>query len=54
SVQHVPCKFFKNGACTAGKNCIFSHSKELTTSTSVCKYYVKGNCKFGSKCALQH
>lgn len=53
-VQHVPCKFFKNGACTAGKNCVFSHSKEIQPSDTVCKYYVKGNCKFGNKCALQH
>ncbi|KAI0226369.1 hypothetical protein L0F63_002750 [Massospora cicadina] len=53
-VQHVPCKFFKNGACTAGKNCVFSHSKEVQPSAALCKYYLKGNCKFGAKCALQH
>lgn len=53
-MQHVPCKFFKNGACTAGKNCVFSHSKEVQPSAVLCKYYLKGNCKFGNKCALQH
>jgi hypothetical protein len=50
----VPCKFFKNGACTAGKNCVFSHSKDVEPENLICKYYTKGNCKFGNKCALSH
>ncbi|KAK9711451.1 E3 ubiquitin-protein ligase makorin-1, variant 3 [Basidiobolus ranarum] len=54
ALQHVPCKFFKNGACNAGKNCIFSHSMDLNPESAVCKYYLKGNCKFGNKCALLH
>ncbi|ORY06065.1 hypothetical protein K493DRAFT_141772, partial [Basidiobolus meristosporus CBS 931.73] len=51
---HVPCKFYKNGACNAGKNCVFSHSTQVNPEHSVCKYYLKGNCKFGNKCALLH
>lgn len=54
NLKLVPCKFFKNGACTAGKNCMFSHNPELFQSRAVCKYFLKGNCKFGSKCALAH
>ncbi|KAK9764801.1 hypothetical protein K7432_007399, partial [Basidiobolus ranarum] len=54
ALQHVPCKFYKNGACNAGKNCIFSHSMDANPESSVCKYYLKGNCKFGNKCALLH
>lgn len=54
SLQHVPCKFFKSGACTAGKNCVFSHNKESTPDGFICKYFLKGNCKFGNKCALAH
>jgi cleavage and polyadenylation specificity factor subunit 4 len=26
SLDHVPCRFFKQGACTAGDSCPFSHS----------------------------
>lgn len=54
SLQHVPCKFFRQGTCTSGKNCIFSHDLELATEKTICKYFQKGNCKFGSKCALEH
>jgi hypothetical protein len=54
NLAHIPCKFFKSGACTAGKNCVFSHSKEPPSDNYVCKYFLKGNCKFGSKCALSH
>ncbi|ORX49101.1 hypothetical protein DM01DRAFT_1385246 [Hesseltinella vesiculosa] len=53
NLSHVPCKFFKQGTCTAGANCIFSHNLTPSTET-VCKYFLKGNCKFGSKCALLH
>ncbi|KAG5463136.1 MAG: hypothetical protein BJ554DRAFT_1542 [Olpidium bornovanus] len=54
SLQHVPCKFYKSGACTAGKNCMFSHNRESTPDGFICRYFVKGNCKFGNKCALSH
>ncbi|RUP47833.1 hypothetical protein BC936DRAFT_145286 [Jimgerdemannia flammicorona] len=54
NLSHIPCKFFKAGACTAGKNCVFSHNKDPTAESYVCKYYLKGNCKFGNKCALSH
>ncbi|KAI8065456.1 hypothetical protein BC940DRAFT_304147 [Gongronella butleri] len=54
SLGHVPCKFFKQGTCTAGANCTFSHNLDLYSETAVCRYYLKGNCKFGNKCALLH
>ncbi|KAI9316864.1 hypothetical protein BX666DRAFT_1821910, partial [Dichotomocladium elegans] len=54
NLSHVPCKFFKQGTCTAGANCIFSHNPDPTSESAVCKYYLKGNCKFGAKCALLH
>ncbi|KAJ2962074.1 hypothetical protein NQZ79_g2724 [Umbelopsis isabellina] len=53
--SNIPCKFYKNAACTAGANCPFLHSDNAYhAATTVCKYYLKGNCKFGSKCALLH
>ncbi|ORX52020.1 hypothetical protein DM01DRAFT_1307207 [Hesseltinella vesiculosa] len=54
SLGHVPCKFFKQGTCTAGANCTFSHNLDPYSETAVCRYYLKGKCKFGNKCALLH
>ncbi|ELR03843.1 hypothetical protein VC83_04701 [Pseudogymnoascus destructans] len=53
NTSHVPCKFFRQGACQAGKACPFSHDL-LSTTDNVCKYFAKGNCKFGPKCANIH
>ncbi|KXS10733.1 hypothetical protein M427DRAFT_464627 [Gonapodya prolifera JEL478] len=52
SVRHVPCKFFHQGRCTAGRACAFSH--EEPEATIICKYFVQGNCKYGANCALLH
>ncbi|KAK5110498.1 hypothetical protein LTR85_001011 [Meristemomyces frigidus] len=52
--QHVPCKFFLQGQCQAGRMCPFSHDLESTTRPAPCKYFAKGGCKFGRKCALLH
>ena len=52
--QHVPCKFFLQGQCQAGRMCPFSHDLESTTRPAPCKYFSKGGCKFGRKCALLH
>ncbi|KAJ4355115.1 hypothetical protein N0V95_003197 [Ascochyta clinopodiicola] len=54
STSHVPCKFYRQGACQAGKACPFLHSDEPVTERAPCKYFTKGNCKFGHKCALAH
>ncbi|KAI9658105.1 MAG: hypothetical protein M1829_006830 [Trizodia sp. TS-e1964] len=54
NTSHVPCKFFKQGACQAGKACPFMHSSDATTDQMPCKYFAKGSCKFGPKCALAH
>ncbi|KAF8866312.1 hypothetical protein BDZ45DRAFT_735588 [Acephala macrosclerotiorum] len=53
NTSHVPCKFFRQGACQAGAACPFSHDLASTTD-NVCKYFAKGNCKFGPKCANVH
>ncbi|ONH65961.1 Protein cps3 [Cyberlindnera fabianii] len=54
NLAHVPCKFFKQGACQAGNACPFSHQLDTNSETAPCKYFQKGNCKFGAKCALAH
>ncbi|CAK7206293.1 hypothetical protein SEUCBS139899_009081 [Sporothrix eucalyptigena] len=53
NTAHVPCKFFRQGACQAGNSCPFSHDIGTAIET-VCKYFAKGNCKFGPKCANMH
>lgn len=52
--QHVPCKFFLQGQCQAGRMCPFSHNVESTVRPAVCKYFNNEGCKFGRKCALLH
>ncbi len=37
----MPCKFFKQGACQAGKACPFSHSTDISTVDTPCKYFAK-------------
>ncbi|TQV98384.1 hypothetical protein V2A60_007872 [Cordyceps javanica] len=53
NTAHVPCKFYRQGACQAGNACPFSHELGVASET-VCKYFAKGNCKFGPKCANIH
>lgn len=54
-LSHVPCKFYRVGACTAGNNCPFSHSAiDRGGPKETCQWFIKGNCKFGHKCALAH
>ncbi|KAI0799335.1 hypothetical protein GGR55DRAFT_509513 [Xylaria sp. FL0064] len=38
--SHVPCKFFRQGACQAGSACPFSHDLGAASET-VCKYFAK-------------
>ncbi|KAH7327730.1 hypothetical protein B0I35DRAFT_447899 [Stachybotrys elegans] len=53
NTAHVPCKFFRQGACQAGNSCPFSHDLGAAAE-NICKYFAKGNCKFGPKCANVH
>ena len=39
--SHVPCKFYRQGACQAGKACPFLHSDEPITERAPCKYFTK-------------
>ncbi|ODO04553.1 hypothetical protein I350_05157 [Cryptococcus amylolentus CBS 6273] len=54
TLSHVPCRFFKAGACTAGESCPFSHAAPDSAKREVCQWFLKGNCKFAHKCALAH
>ncbi|CEP61946.1 Lee1p LALA0_S04e04236g [Lachancea lanzarotensis] len=53
--SHVPCRFFRQGACQAGDSCPFSHSLNPNAADATpCKYFERGHCRFGSKCANAH
>jgi hypothetical protein len=43
--SHVPCKFYRQGACQAGKACPFLHSDEPLTERAPCKYFTKVRSK---------
>ncbi|KAH8079623.1 hypothetical protein HD553DRAFT_318189 [Filobasidium floriforme] len=58
-LSHVPCRFYKMGACAAGEGCVFSHNlsgggEGAGNTKQVCQWFLKGNCRFGHKCALAH
>ncbi|KAJ2890791.1 hypothetical protein MKZ38_001338 [Zalerion maritima] len=38
--SHVPCKFFRQGGCQAGKTCPFSHDLGASAE-NICKYFAK-------------
>ena len=57
----VPCRyFFKDGYCTKGQYCVFSHDSEITghnrrQSKAVCKFYhTEKGCQYGKACTFQH
>lgn len=39
--KHVPCKFFRQGACQAGPACPFLHSTDAAIEYAPCKYFTK-------------
>lgn len=40
-LSHVPCKFFRQGTCQAGKACPFLHSMDGGNEQMPCKYFQK-------------
>ncbi|ROT37787.1 hypothetical protein SODALDRAFT_174317 [Sodiomyces alkalinus F11] len=48
NTSHVPCKFYRQGACQAGNACPFSHDLGASAET-VCKYFAKV-LGLGSQC----
>ncbi|KAI9735873.1 MAG: putative E3 ubiquitin-protein ligase makorin-2 [Cirrosporium novae-zelandiae] len=54
NLSHVPCRFFKQGNCQAGKACPFSHETDADLANQPCKYFNKGTCKYGVNCANAH
>lgn len=39
--KHVPCKFFRQGACQAGLACPFLHTTDAAADSAPCKYFQK-------------
>lgn len=47
------CKFFANGVCNKGSQCVFSHS--LQTKRPVCKFFLSfQGCRHGDACFFSH
>jgi hypothetical protein len=48
NTKHVPCKFFRQGACQAGPACPFLHSTDAAIDYAPCKYFTKVRLVTGS------
>ena len=56
--KRYSCRFFNNGACNNGHDCLFQHvpkdSHEPRCGTVPCKYHFTGFCKKGRNCPFSH
>ncbi|KAF7969685.1 hypothetical protein HWV62_26196 [Athelia sp. TMB] len=58
----IPCKYFsRQGGCTRGDTCIYSHvGRGIDTNSSeqpiktICTHYQRGLCRFGNLCKFAH
>jgi hypothetical protein len=48
--KHVPCKFFRQGACQAGPACPFLHSTDAAVDYAPCKYFTKVSFSGSLRC----
>eukprot|EP00051_Salpingoeca_urceolata_P031979 m.13749 g.13749 ORF g.13749 m.13749 type:complete len:421 (-) comp4649_c0_seq1:488-1750(-) len=53
TTKQVRCKFHRQGACTKGSSCPFSHDKSVKAD-NVCKFFLSGTCSYGSRCRYDH
>ena len=52
--HRVPmCRYFRQGKCTKGESCEFSHDLSHPDSF-ICPYFLLGFCKYGSRCQYDH
>lgn len=47
------CRYFRQGKCTRGDTCPFSHDLGHPDSF-ICPYFLEGCCKYGSRCQYDH
>lgn len=47
------CRYYMNGCCTEGDDCLFSHDWN-SKPDMVCRYYLKGCCAYGANCRHDH
>uniref|UniRef100_A0A8R1DJR2 C3H1-type domain-containing protein n=1 Tax=Caenorhabditis japonica TaxID=281687 RepID=A0A8R1DJR2_CAEJA len=53
--DHQICKFFREGYCRDGDNCLYSHQAEDSLRRSVlCNFYANSFCKKGLQCLMLH
>ncbi|CAL1263969.1 unnamed protein product [Larinioides sclopetarius] len=50
------CKFFKEGKCAKGSDCMYSHSAPPPPfkKKELCKFYLNGHCNKGKDCLYMH
>ena len=53
SLKLIPCRYFKQGQCSRGASCQYSHDLNAK-GTPPCVYFLKGHCAKGDKCTFRH
>ncbi|GFT43534.1 transposon Tf2-6 polyprotein [Nephila pilipes] len=56
AAKHRICKFFKEGKCSKGVDCLYSHSAPPPPfkKKELCKFYLNGHCNKGKDCLYMH
>jgi len=53
SLKLVPCRYYKQGQCSRGASCQYSHDLSVK-GTPTCVYFLRGYCAKASKCTFRH
>ena len=54
STKSVPCKFYIEGRCHKGLDCLFSHSVTQMHKPELCKFFLTNCCAKGTECVYSH
>lgn len=55
--DNVPCRFFQQGRCNAGRQCKFSHNPAVLKTQpqkAPCRFFQQGACAAGDACQYSH
>jgi hypothetical protein len=53
--ENTICKFFREGFCREGDNCVYSHNaQDSHRRPELCRFYAQGYCKRGLACPNLH
>ncbi|XP_075590793.1 uncharacterized protein LOC124490666 isoform X2 [Dermatophagoides farinae] len=53
-VYKTPCRFYMEGKCHKGSDCLYSHDVAIPKRKELCKFYLQGFCGKGDDCLFMH